>query len=101
MCALWSDVNELQSEVSRLQAEVRRLKSEAQPKGGGSVLVSSKKSDSQWDLCKDGQPDTRSPHTTYAARSDEQPSKHGRHGKPTPPAISIRLLTLSPSVRGL
>ena len=51
-----SDTNDLQAEVSRLQAEVRRLKSEAQ-QGKGSVLVSSKKSDSQWDLAKDGQAD--------------------------------------------
>lgn len=53
LCAA-TDVNELQAEVSRLQAEVRRLKSEAQ-QGKGSVLVSSKASDSQWDLGKDGQ----------------------------------------------
>ena len=61
-------MNELQAEVSRLQAEVRRLKSEA-GQGKGSVLVSSKKSDSQWDLAKDGQlsnSDSEGDHCTAA-----------------------------------
>ena len=66
VCVVWcwccvlrvvSDVSELQAEVSRLQAEVRLLKSEQASKG--SVLVSSKKSDSQWDLTKDGQQHTQ------------------------------------------
>ena len=65
-----SDVNDLQAEVSRLQAEVRRLKSEAQ-QGKGSVLVSSTKSDSQWDLAKDGQrcDAISSPHCTSPLHS--------------------------------
>ena len=82
VCRVMSDVAALQAEVSRLQAEVKLLKSDQGPKGSGSLLVSSKKSDSQWDLAKDGQRiDTnRDGHTAMQHMDGQRQPLHATSG---------------------